>query len=228
MTADELYGLPLRYLINRDIEDEWEAKDDEVIVVGPDHIRKTKRGISVKYCTLYKDGKALDPGTDQKKYTPETSIYYKNLHDQFGITQKYGFKLIVLDNLNDPTFNEFCVRRAVDLAFVYKLGVILKNPQLSFNALDLLKHPDVFGMIIDRAGTPATMDKLRRDAGKPLLPIWYIGSGEREALDNIAIDAVHYHHIGVSFSSKGEYQNSIDILRPKVRIPENALKEEKS
>jgi len=71
-------------------------------------------------------------------------------------------------------------------------------------------------VIVERgAGAPDDMDALRRRAGKPDLPVWFVafGSGRKWA-GNVASTAKHYRNMSVTYSSAGEYGNSIDILPP--------------
>ena len=232
----------LRYLINRDVEDKWEANKDEVIVLSTFDmsmaINKTmKEGVPVRYVDLLQDGNALPLEKEEtvsvifgQSHTKRVYPFYENIHVQFEQAQKYGFKFVVLDHGDSypeievkragGTYLESPVKRAVDVALTYKLGVILVNPHLySFNINSLLAHINVHGIIIDtiKPISPATIDMTRRTADVPDMPVWYVASGDenKKAIENIAIDAVHYHHMGVSYSSKEKYVNSLDLLRPK-------------
>ena len=82
--------------------------------------------------------------------------------------------------------------------------------------MSYVAHPNVYGIIVERdAGNPGDMDALRREAGKPTLPVWFVafGSGRGWAGD-VADSAKHYRNMGVTYSSAGEYGNAIDILPP--------------
>ena len=106
---------------------------------------------------------------------------------------------------------------AIDLAAAYGLKVIAKNPGLmEGDATSYVAHPNVFGIIVERgAGNPGDMDALRRKAGKPTLPVWFVSHGSgRGWASGVANAAKNYHNMGVTYSSAGEYGNAIDILPP--------------
>jgi hypothetical protein len=47
------------------------------------------------------------------------------------------------------------------------------------------------------------------------LPVWFVAFGDdKRWADNIARSASGYSHMGVTYSSVGEYGNAIDLLRP--------------
>jgi len=77
-------------------------------------------------------------------------------------------------------------------------------------------HPNVYGIIVEKgAGNPSGMDTLRRRAGKPDLPVWFVAFGSgRSWAGSVADAAKHYRNMGVTYSSAGEYGNAIDILPP--------------
>jgi hypothetical protein len=56
---------------------------------------------------------------------------------------------------------------------------------------------------------------LRRKAGKPTLPVWfvYFGKGKAQA-ETHAAAAKSYRNMGVTYSTVGEYKNGSDLLRP--------------
>jgi hypothetical protein len=59
------------------------------------------------------------------------------------------------------------------------------------------------------------MDALRRAAGKPMLPVWFVhfGKGKPQA-DAHAVGAKSFKNMGVTYSTVGEYKNATDLLRP--------------
>ena len=62
------------------------------------------------------------------------------------------------------------------------------------------------------------MDDLRRRAGKPDLPVWFVAFGASDGhawAIKTAQQAEPYRHMGVTFSSGGEYTNCKDLLLPK-------------
>jgi hypothetical protein len=59
------------------------------------------------------------------------------------------------------------------------------------------------------------MDALRKKAGKPDLPVWFVAFGSgRSWAGSIADAAKQHRHMGVTYSSAGEYGNAIDIVVP--------------
>ena len=105
---------------------------------------------------------------------------------------------------------------AIELASSYGLKVIAKNPGLLGDATSYVAHPNVYGIIVEHgAGSPDEMDALRRQAGKPEIPVWFVtfGAGREWALST-ADAAKNYRGMGVTYSSAGEYGNVVDILSP--------------
>jgi hypothetical protein len=224
-----LEGKPLRYLIGGD--DRAQGSDDEVIELSFDAEAPPRRGIGIKYCNL------LDEKYDKKKKTgsygpyaaasdvarqygegqidPKGPGWKKNLTDQFTRAKSQGFVYIELDNPDSYSIEP--VLDAISLAQSYGLKVIAKNPGLmDDDAQRYVAHPNVFGVIVEKdAGTPQEMDALRRKAGKPTLPVWfvYFGKGKAQA-ETHAAAAKSYRNMGVTYSTVGEYKNATDLLRP--------------
>ena len=229
-----LEGKPLRYLIGGD--DNAPGSDDEVIELSFDAQAPPKRGIGIKYCNLLdeqynakkktgKYGPYLTKASDVAKQYGEGQIdpsgpgWTKNLTDQFSRAKSQGFEYIELDNPDSYSIEP--VLGAIDLAQRYGLKVIAKNPGLmEQDAKRYVAHPNVFGIIVEKdAGTPQEMDALRYAAGKPNLPVWfvYFGKGKTQA-DTHAVFAKTRANMGVTYSTKGEYQNATDLLRPSSKV----------
>jgi len=138
----------------------------------------------------------------------------KNLHEQFQRRRKQGFEYVELDNADAYAIKD--VIGVIDLASSYGLKVIAKNPGLLGDATSYVAHPNVHGIIVERgAGSPDEMDALRRKAGKPEIPVWFVAFGAgREWAHSTANAAKNYQGMGVTYSSAGEYGNVIDILSP--------------
>lgn len=224
-----LEGKPLRYLIGGD--DSVDGKDDEVIELSFDADAPPKRGIGIKYCNLLDEN--YDANKKTGKYAPYATAsdvakqygegqidpngpgWKKNLTDQFTRAKSQGFLYIELDNPDSYSIEP--VLGAIDLAQTHGLKVIAKNPGLmDEDAKRYVAHPNVFGIIVEKdAGTPEQMDALRRAAGKPTLPVWfvYFGKGKAQA-DAHAAAAKSFKNIGVTYSTVGEYKNAADLLRP--------------
>jgi len=220
--ANPLAGKQLRYLIGTDSS--GVGHDNEVTEVsysaGP-----VKRGISIAYCNLFDErntkryGPYLHTSDTAAQYhegqiDPRGPGWEKNLREQFERRKKQGFEYIELDNPDAYTAKD--VIGAIDLAATYGLKVIAKNPGLVPGATAYVAHPNVYGIIVEKgAGGAADMDALRRKAGKPNLPVWFVAfGGGRGWAGSVASSAKAYRHMGVTYSSAGEYGNALDVLQP--------------
>jgi hypothetical protein len=219
-----LTGKALRYLIGTDSS--GPGRDDEVTAVSYSATTPFKRGISIAYCNLFderntgKYGPYLHTSDTAAQYhegqiDPRGPGWTKNLREQFEQRRKQGFEYIELDNPDAYSIKD--VIGAIDLAAAYGLKVIAKNPLLlESGATWYVAHPNVYGIIVEHgAGGADGLDALRRKAGKPTLPAWFVAFGAGRAwASSVAIAAKHYRNMGVTYSSAGEYGNAIDILPP--------------
>ena len=219
-----LTGKPLRYMIGAPSAEP--GRDDAVTVVPYDS-KPVKRGVSIGYCNLFDEtnsgayGPYLQASDTAAQYNegqidPLGPGWTKNLHEQFQRRRKQGFEYVELDNADAYAIKD--VIGAIDLASSYGLKVIAKNPLRLQRAAaaSYVAHPNVYGVIVERgAGSPDDMDALRREAGKPDLPVWFVafGSGRKWA-DKVGGTAKHYRGMGVTYSSDGEYGNATDTLPP--------------
>jgi hypothetical protein len=222
--ADLLTGRALRYLIGASTA--GSGRDDDVTEVSYSATEPVKRGISIAYCNLFDEknsgrfGPYLHTSDTASQYNegqidPHGPGWEKNLREQFERRRKQGFEYIELDNPDAYSIKD--VIGAIDLAATYGLKVIAKNPKLmERGAAPYVAHPNVYGIIVERgAGNPDEMDALRRKAGKPTLPVWFVAFGSGRAwAGSVANTAKHYRGMGVTYSSAGEYGNVIDILPP--------------
>jgi hypothetical protein len=219
-----LTGKPLRYLIGTD--GTGQISDDEVTVVSYGATQPAKRGISIAYCNLFDErntghyGPYLHTSGTAKQYNegqidPHGPGWQRNLREQFERRKKQGFEYVELDNPDAYAVKD--VIGAIELAASYGLKVIAKNPLLlDSGAATYVAHPNVHGIIVERgAGGADEHDALRRKAGKPNLPTWFVSfGGGRSWANGVASSAKQYRNMGVTYSSAGEYGNSIDILTP--------------
>jgi hypothetical protein len=222
--GNPLAGKPLRYLIGTGSA--GPGRDDEVTVVSYSTASPVKRGISIAYCNLFDEhnsgryGPYLSTSDTARQYNegqidPRGPGWEKNLREQFERRRKHGFEYVELDNPDAYAIKD--VIGAIELAESYGLKVIAKNPGLlGGGATAYVAHRNVHGIIVERgAGGPTEMDRLRRRAGKPALPVWFVAFGSgRGWAGSIADSARNYRNMGVTYSSAGEYGNAIDILPP--------------
>ncbi|PWT90986.1 MAG: hypothetical protein C5B56_04520 [Proteobacteria bacterium] len=222
ISANPLAGKPLRYLIGAQATPR--GNDSEVTEV-PYGAERAKRGISIAYCNLFdehntgKYGPYLRSSDTAKQYNegqidPRGPGWEKNLREQFELRRKQGFEYIELDNPDAYTSKD--VIGAIELAATYGLKVIAKNPGLVPGATAYVAHPNVHGIIVEKgAGGAPDMDALRRRAGKPDLPVWFVAFGSgRGWAGSVAGAAKKFRNMAVTYSSAGEYGNAIDILPP--------------
>lgn len=212
--------LPLRYRIGAD-----DAPAEEGCTVeAPYGVAPPPGGIW--YCNLYDQTGTGDYGP----YLPDTGTsgeYGEKVVDPNGagwtklLTNELSFvssgDTVEWDNLDGYPIS--AVMDAYDRTEAAGIKIVAKNPGLLRNpaAFLVLSHPAVTGCIVESgAGTPAIMDRLRKDAGKPDLPVWFVffGTGRQEA-EYCAAEARNYQNMGVTYDSAGEYGGDIvDVLKP--------------
>jgi hypothetical protein len=228
-----LDGKPLRYLIGGN--DGYAGRADEVVELSYDARKPPTSGIGVKYCNLFVEKYGEMTEAERARYAPylpddDTSAQYnegridpagqgwdKNLSEQFQRAHKQGFTIVELDNPDSYEMTD--VLGAVDLAASFGLQVLAKNPGIcNGNKSDYVGHPAVIGIIVERdCGMPSFMEALRVAAHKPELPVWFVAFGAgRGWADRMSDDirAAQFYNMGVTYSSLGEYGNSVDVLRP--------------
>lgn len=214
-------GKALRYLIGADIP---RIDRNAVIEVGYD-INYKINDDDIAYCNLFDEensgryGPYLYSSDTAGEYNegqidPNGPGWERNLTDQFKRRKQSGFRYIEMDN--PDAYGSKDVLRAMDLARGCGFKVIAKNPGICDEPLAMVAHPAVVAIVVEKdCGTPLQMDTLRKEAGKPTLPVWfvYFGSG-RSAASQCAKQASKFLNMGVTYSSLGEYRNSEDVLKP--------------
>jgi hypothetical protein len=221
-SGNELAGKPLRYLIGGSA---GAGHDNEVTMVSYSTSAPVKHGISIAYGNLFDEhntgryGPYLHTSDTAAQYgegqiDPKGPGWEKNLREQYERRKQQGFKYIELDNPDAYKIKD--VIGAIDLAATYGLKVIAKNPGITDDAVRYVAHANVAGIIVEKgAGNAAEMDALRRKAGKPDLPVWFVSFGSGRGWgQGVANSAKSYRNMGVTHSSAGEYGNSIDLLTP--------------
>jgi hypothetical protein len=217
-----LAGKQLRYLIGGSA---GQGHDGEVTMVSYSTNSPVKRGISIAYCNLFdennsgKYGPYLHNSDTAKQYNegqvdPKGAGWEKNLREQFERRSKAGFEYVELDNPDAYRIKD--VIGAIELAATYNLKVIAKNPGITDDPVRYVSHPNVYGIIVEKgAGGAADMERLRKRAGKPDLPVWFVAFGSgRSWAKGVASGAKSYRNMGVTYSSAGEYGNALDVLNP--------------
>ncbi|HEY2185865.1 MAG TPA: hypothetical protein VGH39_12780 [Xanthobacteraceae bacterium] len=231
--SSPLIGKKLRYLIGAD--DPGRGNADEVVEVGYDWEQPLPDCVSVAYCNLFNEKYSEQSKSERAQYAPylkssDTAAHYgegqidprgegwkRNLTEQFARRREQGFEYIELDN--PDAYSVADVVGAVDLAASYGLKVIAKNPGLmEGETLPYVAHRNVHGIIVEKgAGDAHEMDALRRRAGKPDLPVWFVffdkrkgaDAGQKAAQQSAAL-ARQYSGMHVSYSPGGEYTHSVD------------------
>ena len=228
---NSLAGMALDYLIGAD--GPQRGKEGR-ITETPFEEGPAQRGLSIAYCNLRReDGEPPEFGP----YLPHDDIFeqfgegrpdpagpgfLRNIVEQFDRCKALGHTLVEEDN--PDSYDLPAVMRGVDLAQQRGLGVIAKNAHLlGPGAQTYVAHPNVFGIIVEKdCGTPAEMDQLRRGAGKPDLPVWFVSFGDgRDSAEQAAraITSARFANMGVTHSREGEYESSEDILVPLTSVP---------
>lgn len=223
------FAAPLRYLIAHD--DQLEGKDGEIFEVGYDG-PKPRKGIGVHYCNLYdqtgsgKYGPYLAASDTAQAYgervvDPKGAGWRKLLADQCHSAMAAGFDTIEWDNPDG--YPLAAVLDAVAYAASRGLKVLAKNPlACGWDPTAYIAHPAIVGVIVERgAGNPADMDALRRKAGKPELPVWFVafrkGAEDGRAWAGNTANAIRsggLKDMSVTYSPDGEYTSVEDILAP--------------
>ena len=221
MDDNPLAGKKLRYLIGAD--DPGPGHVDEVTEVGYDAAVMPPRGIAVKYCNLFDEkdsgrfGPYLHTSDTASEYhegqiDPAGAGWKENLTQQFERAKAQGFKYVELDN--PDAYSVADVVGAVDYAARCGFKVIAKNPLImEGDSTPYVAHPAVVGAVVERGcGNPADMDALRKKAGKPMLPVWFVAFGFGRAwAGNTARHAKPFAEMRVTYSKIGEYDSSEDI-----------------
>ena len=225
--GNPLAGKALRYLIGADAG--YAIDPDAVTEVGYD-APKPATGTCIAYCNLFDERtpaitvrtciRPTPPGNTARGRSIRSGPGWdRNLREQFERRKRQGFRYVELDNPDAYPVRD--VLRAVDLAASYGFEVIAKNPLLiDGDPLAYVAHSAVAGVIVEQgAGSPQEMEALRRRAGKPDLPVWFVafgGSDGRAWAIKIAQQAEPHRHMGVTFSNGGEYTSCEDVLLPDV------------
>jgi hypothetical protein len=213
-----------------------------VTEVSYDSTRVLQTGQSVKYGNLFFEkyggsnadirafyGPYLHDSDTAEEYNegqidPQGAGWNRNLDEQFERAKSQGFQYIELDNPDAYHVEE--VIAAVDRAWQAHLWVLAKNPLLvEGDNTSYLAHPAIVGCIVEKdSGTVDGMEVLRRNALKPILPIWFVAfdkNGKGPGWSWIhkraeIIQAKRLVNMGCTYSPDSEYSRCQDILRPTV------------
>jgi hypothetical protein len=222
--------MALDYLIGQDND---QGHPNRITELSYDATQAPSEGIGVKYCNLFDQRDTYDANRNTGQYSPylkptQTSSQYdegvidpsgpgwsKNLTEQFTRAASQGFQFVELDNPDAYAVAD--VIGATDAAGTFGLKVIAKNPlEMREDATSWLAHPDVFGVVVEKdCGSPTQMDGLRRKAGKPELPVWFVSCKSRRSLavqTANEIESEAFVNMSVTYSPQGEYESSEDVL----------------
>jgi hypothetical protein len=232
-SSNPLAGKKLRYKIG--VDNPGKGNADEIVEVGYDWGKPLPLGISIAYCNLFNEKYSEQSKKERAEYAPylktsDTAEDYgegqidprgpgwrRNLTEQLERRRKQGFEYIELDN--PDAYSVADVVGAVELAESHGLKVIAKNPDLmNGDPLPYVGHRNVYGIIVEKgAGDAHKMDALRRRAGKPDMPVWFVFFDARKGHDTgkkaakqAALIAQRYHGMSVTYSPGGEYTSAID------------------
>jgi N-acetylmuramoyl-L-alanine amidase len=220
----------LSYLIGADLEDI--AADPARVLEVPYDDPRVGSGDNIAYCNLFHENYEQD-GPIYAPYLPDDDVsgqygegridprgagWRKNLDRQYALRRSQGHTTIELDNPDSyDAYFDYVMAELDRCGF----KVIAKNPLLLSpgNALRYVAHPGVTGIIVERsAQTVALLDGLRRNCGKPDLPLWFVAFDEGghgigwNWANGVASEAAGVANVGVTYSHGGEYTNVEDVL----------------
>jgi hypothetical protein len=164
-------------------------------------------------------GPYLDTSDTAQEYNegqidPNGQGWRRNLDMQIAKCMELGFSVLELDN--PDAYLTWDVLQAVDYVAYRGLKTFAKNPMLCGDPTAYVAHPAVIACVVEHgAGTAEQMEILRRDAGKPLLPVRFVafGNGLQWAQGKaLTIARRNYQDMSVSYSAVGEYCSSEQII----------------
>lgn len=217
MAKFDLAGLRLWYHIGRKINTVPEGR---FAIVPWDQNEAPALGVRAAYCNLLDEENKGEYGpymraTDTaSKYgegviNPQFPGFMRNVRDQVERRIRSRFDIIELDN--PDAYNLGAVLEAHDYAWSRGLHTVAKNPLLTKLPDSYIKHPSVCAIVCERddAQYPAALNSLRRMAGRPELPVYFVyHSKDRlgsETAGRIAETAQSFDAMHVTYSPDGEY-----------------------
>lgn len=220
-----LAGKRMRYLIGADAKTILRGLAyDQVTVIPYDWDGAYLPPSPVGYCNLYWQEGAPDcapylDGTDtseeyhERVIDPTGSGFGKNLLWQFERWQKIGVTYIELDNPDGYQIG--AVLAALKLAESYGFKVIAKNPGL-FYPTCVEYVAQCHGIISEKGAGPTELDQIRRDAGFPDMPVWFVAYGSLGQLwaRQLYVLTTNFKNMGVTLSPGDEYTEAEDIVVP--------------
>lgn len=221
-----LAGKRLRYLIGADEKTILNGLSPDAATVLPyDWEGPFLPPFPIGYCNLYWQEGAPDcapylENTDTAEQYGERVIEWTgpgfgmNLRWQFNKWKNIGVIYIELDNPDGYPFT--AVLHAIELAESYGFKVIAKNPGLLKN--NAARYVALCHGIISEegAGNPTELDHIRREAGFPDMPIWFVAHGPigDRWIRQLYVLTVSYSNMGVTISRGGEYTQVETIVAP--------------
>lgn len=177
-------------------------------------------GLSIKYCNLFdekntgKYGPYMHSSSTAREYdegqiSPQGEGWDRNIREQLEKALSSGFRYIELDNpdayhLDKDIFP--VIRKANEMGF----GVIAKNPAICRGNkkayIDMCE-----AIIVEKdCGTPEQHESIRGDK-----TVWFVAFEDGRDWANLTAHHIHekgYKNMFVSYSPRGEYVSSIDII----------------
>jgi hypothetical protein len=221
--------LPLRYMIGKNYDD---GEIGYITEVGYDAPRHPKFHNAWLYGNLFNE-KYAEQSTVERAYfgpyfdTSDTAQEYnegqidpngkgwlRNIDMQIDKCMDLGFGVLELDNPDAYLTKD--VLGAVDYIFSRGIKTFAKNPMLCTDPTAYVAHPAVIACVVEHgAGTAERMDLLRREAGKPLLPVRFVAFGDGLAWAQskaLTIKRENFQDMSVSYSEVGEYCSSEPVI----------------
>ncbi len=150
---------------------------------------------------------------------PAGAGWLRNLDDQIAKARRLNATALELDNADSYHLDE--VTEAYDYVHAAGVDVVAKNPLLvEGDHVALLSHPAVVGVVVEAdCGTCDGMQSLRRLAGKPTLPVWFVSNKREKAWAGRRAATINYRgyvEMGVTWCpATDDYSQCVDILVPR-------------
>lgn len=209
---------PLRYLIGASYE--MNGIDGQIVELDYDSNYKIPLGDTWGYGNFFDEknsgryGPYLHDSDTADEYNegqidPHGRGWLHNIDDQIKRRLQAGITTMEFDNCD--AYSSETILHAYDHIQYRGVRVVAKNPALLDDSIMLVAHDSVVAVVVERgAGQPASMDRVRRLANKPELPIYFVFFRQRTLAfaKHIAVLAKPFVNMGVSWSL-GEYDQSI-------------------
>jgi hypothetical protein len=212
------------------VDGPYTGQDGRVTEVNYDAARPALKGQSIGYCNLFDETMSgmyapylHDSGTAQEygegEIDPRGPGWLRNINTQAARRMRQGFDVLEWDN-PDAYGAAVAISVLEHCWDQFEMYAVAKNPIIvEGDHVAYVAHHTVLGCIVESgAGSVAGMEALRRAAGKPTLPVWFVcfGASQKRWGDTHAanIRTAGLVNMGVTWSPVGEYTSVQDLMVP--------------